>query len=294
MSFSSDFDDIVTRGFPLGKATTFGIGGPAEMLARPRSAEELGRLLAAAGAEGLPVRLLGGGSNLLVADEGVKGLVVRLAGKAFASLEQAPAGLSAGAGVPLARLVREAASAGLSGVENLAGIPGSVGGALVMNAGGKYGYIGDVVEEVRALESSGRPLVLGRAECGFGYRSSKLRGLTVTGARLALTPDRPEAVAERTRKVRAEKRRAQPMNRPSAGCVFKNPRPDLPAGRLIDELGFKGRRVGGAAVSDLHANYIVNLGGARCAEVLELIAAIREAASRERGIGLELEVEIWS
>jgi UDP-N-acetylmuramate dehydrogenase len=294
MSFSSDFDDIVTRGFPLGKATTFGIGGPAEMLARPRSAEELGRLLTAAAAEGLEVRFLGAGSNLLVADEGVKGLVVKLAGRAFASLEQVPGGFSAGAGVPLARLVREAASAGLAGVENLAGIPGSVGGALVMNAGGKYGCIGDAVEEVRALDPAGKAIGLNREQCGFGYRSSKLRGMAVTGCRLGLVPDAPAAVAERTRKVRAEKRRTQPLGLPSAGCVFKNPRPDLPAGRLIEELGFKGRRVGGAAVSELHANYIVNAGGARCGEVLELIDAIREAASKARGVELELEVEIWS
>ena len=294
MSFSSEFDDIVTRGFPLGKATTFGIGGPAEMLARPRSVEELGRLLAAAAAGGLEVRILGGGSNLLVADEGVKGLVVRLAGKAFASVEQLPGGMSVGAGVPLARLVREAASAGLSGVESLAGIPGSVGGALIMNAGGKYGCIGDVVEEVRALGRDGRIVRLRREGCGFGYRSSRLRETIVTGCRLALTPDQPAAVAERTRGVRAEKRRSQPLGQPSAGCVFKNPGPELPAGRLIDELGFKGRRVGRAMVSELHANYIVNAGGARCGEVLELIDAIREAASRAKGVELELEVELWS
>jgi len=294
MSFSSGFDDILTRDFPLGKATTFGIGGPAEMLARPRSAAELGRVLAAAAAEGIRVRMLGGGSNLLVADEGVKGLVVRLAGKTFASLAQAPGSLVAGAGVPLARLVREAGAAGLSGAESLAGIPGTVGGALLMNAGGKYGCIGDLVEQVQALDPAGAPLSLGRQECGFGYRTSGLRGLVVTGCRLALTADEPAAVARRARRVLAEKRRTQPLKMPSAGCVFKNPAGGEPAGKLIEELGFKGRRVGGAMVSELHANYIVNAGGARCSEVLELIDAIREAAARARGIELELEVEVWS
>jgi UDP-N-acetylmuramate dehydrogenase len=294
MSFSSAFDDIVIRDFPLGKATTFGIGGPAQMLARPRSAAELGRLLAEAGAEGLRVRMLGGGSNLLVADEGVKGLVVRLSGKAFAALEQRPGGLVAGAGTPLARLVREAAAAGLSGVESLAGIPGTVGGALIMNAGGKYGCIGDLVEEVQALSPDGKPVSFTRQECGFGYRTSKLRGLVLTGCRLALTADEPKAVGERARRVLAEKRRSQPLRIPSAGCVFKNPAGGAPAGQLIEELGFKGRRVGGAMVSELHANYIVNVGGARCSEVLELIDAIREAAAKARGVELELEIEIWS
>lgn len=296
MSFSGDFDDIIEGGFPLGKATTFGIGGPAEMLVRPRSREELRRLLAAAAAGGVRVRLLGAGSNLLVADEGVRGAVVKLAGRAFASVENLPAGLACGAGVPLARLVRAAAEAGLSGVESLAGIPGTVGGALIMNAGGRYGCIGDVVEEVAALapDGSGGEVRLTREEAGFGYRKSNLRGLVLLAARLALTPDDPEAVRRRVREVMAEKSASQPLKMPSAGCVFRNPPGGPPAGQLIEELGFKGRRVGGAEVSSVHANYIVNAGGARCSDVLELIDSIREAAAKTHGIGLELEIEIWS
>ena len=294
MSFSSEFDDILETGFVLAGATTMGIGGPARMLARPRSRGELARMLSRAAEEGIPVRVLGGGSNVLVADEGVDCLVVKLAGREFASLEHLPGALRCGAGLTLARLVREAASAGLSGLEGLAGIPGTVGGALVGNAGGRYGTIGDVVEEIEALDLGGGEVTVRRHQAGFGYRTSNLKGLVLTGCRLKLTAEEPQLVAERTRQVLAEKRAAQPLKAASAGCVFRNPEGGAPAGQLIEELGFKGRRVGGAAVSELHANYIVNQGGARCSDVLELVDEIREAAAREQGVGLELEIEVWS
>jgi UDP-N-acetylmuramate dehydrogenase len=135
---------------------------------------------------------------------------------------------------------------------------------------------------------------LSRDGAGFGYRRSQLGGLVLTACRLKLTAEDPELVRRRTREVLAEKRAAQPLSEASAGCVFRNPSEDLPAGRLIEELGFKGRTAGGAAVSEKHANYIVNRGGARCGDVLELIDAVREAARRDRGVDLELEVEIWS
>jgi UDP-N-acetylmuramate dehydrogenase len=190
--------------------------------------------------------------------------------------------------------VREAAAAGLSGLEGLAGIPGTVGGALVMNAGGRYGCIGDVVKEVEALDSGGGKVLLDAAGAGFAYRRSRLGGLVVTACRLGLTAEDPEVVRKRTREVLKEKRSSQPLSAASAGCVFRNPSADLPAGRLIEELGLKGRRAGGAAISERHANYIVNLGGAACGDVLELIDAVREAARRGRGVELELEVEVWS
>ena len=294
MSLSSEFDDILERDFPLRKVTSLGIGGPAEMLARPRSVGELGHLLARGAEEGLPVRVLGAGSNILVADEGVKGLVVKLSGREFARLEHLPGALRCGAGLGLPRLVREAAEAGLSGFEGLAGIPASVGGALITNAGGRYGAIGDQVEEIEALDLGGKPVSVSAQQAGFAYRKSDLSGLVVTSCRLRATPDSPESVADRTREVVREKRAGQPLKAASAGCVFRNPPDGAPAGKLIDELGLKGRRVGGAAISDVHANYIVNDGEARCGDVLELIDAVREAVSRERGVHLDLEIEIWS
>jgi UDP-N-acetylmuramate dehydrogenase len=294
VSFSTEFDDILEKAAPLAGATTFGIGGPAEYLARPRSRERLAELLAAAAREGLRVRVLGAGSNLLVADEGVAGVVVTLGGRAFAFLEVLPGSLRCGAGLGLARLVREAASAGLSGVECLAGIPATVGGALVNNAGGRYGNLGQVVREIEALDLGGQEVTLSGERAGFGYRSSQLGGLVVTGCRLELAAEDPALVRRRTGEVQREKRAAQPLGEASAGCIFRNPPDGPPAGRLIEELGFKGRRVGGAQVSERHANYIVNRAGARCSDVLELIDAIRGEAARARGIDLELEVEIWS
>jgi UDP-N-acetylmuramate dehydrogenase len=294
VSFLSGFDDILEKSADLAAATTFGIGGPAELMARPRSRDELAGLLAAAASGGLRVRVLGAGSNILAADEGVGGLVIRLVGREFGFMEGLPGALRCGTGVRLARLVREAAARGLSGLECLAGIPGTVGGALVMNAGGRYGCIGDLVEEIEALDTEGESQVLSREEAGFGYRRSDLGGMVLTACRLRMTPENPELVGRRTREVLAEKRASQPLDEASAGCVFRNPSDDMPAGRLIEELGFKGRAVGGAVVSERHANYIVNRGGASCGDVLELIDAIREAAAERRGVELEMEVEIWS
>jgi UDP-N-acetylmuramate dehydrogenase len=294
VSFSSSFDDILEENVVLAGATTLGIGGPARMLARPRSREELARLLGAAGEAGLRVRVLGAGSNLLIADEGVDGVVVKLAGRRLATLELLPGAVRCGAGLALPRLVRETCAGGLSGLEGLAGIPGALGGALRMNAGGHYGAIGDAVREIHAVDLGGAEVQLTAEQAGFGYRRSDLEGLVLTGCVLDLTAEDPETVRRRAREVLEEKRACQPLNAASAGCVFRNPPGDVAAGRLIEELGFKGRRAGGAKVSELHANYIVNTGGARCGDVLELIDAIREAASRERGIHLELELEIWS
>ncbi len=294
MSFLADFDDILEERSPLAASTTLAIGGPAGYLASPRSVAELLELLAVCEEAGHEVRMLGAGSNLLVADEGVAGVVVRLAGREFASLELLPGAIRCGAGLSLGKLVREAAAAGLSGLEGLAGIPASVGGALRMNAGGSYGAIGNTVSGVRVIGEGGSEIELSASESGFAYRDSGLAGLVITGCTLELTPEQPGVVQERTRQVLKEKRCSQPLKEKSAGCIFKNPEAEISAGRLLDELGFRGRMVGGAMVSDMHANYIINAGEASCSEVLELIDLMREAARRERGVELELEVEIWS
>lgn len=289
-----DFDDIMERGLRLAGLTTFGIGGPAAMLGRPRSVEELGRLLSAAAAQGLAVRVLGAGSNVLVADEGVEGLVVKMAGREFSQIRYLPGGVECGGAVTLPRLVREAAEAGLSGMECLAGIPGSIGGALAMNAGGRYGCMADAVRDVEVMDRHGVRSRLGREDAGFSYRTSRLRGLVVTGCTLKLTPDNPDDVKSRTAAVLDEKRKHQPLGAACAGCVFRNPAEGPPAGRLIEELGFKGQRVGGAAVSDRHANFIVNTGRATCGDVLELVDKIRVAALAGRGTVLDLELDVWS
>lgn len=288
--------------------TTFHIGGPAEVWAEPNSAAEIKRLLELARDGGLPVTVVGGGANLLVRDEGVPGLVLHLAGRGFQGVTPAAgAEVTAGAGLPLEWLVRRAQEQGLSGVEFLAGVPGRVGGAVRMNAGthddeGKLHSMSDVIREIRVVDLQGREKTLRREEVPFRYRFSGLKEVVVLEAVLALTPGDPAAIAERVERLRDFKKRTQDWSSPSVGCIFKNPtsvpgtengtRYPLSAGRLIDEAGLKGRRVGGAQISSRHANFIMNTGNATAADVFALIDEARAAVRRAAGVELELEVQI--
>lgn len=265
---------------PLARHTTFRIGGPADVLVEPRDEEELAGVLRLAAREGVPLRILGGGANLLVRDEGVRGAVVRLTGLNCRRRNRVQAGF------PLPRLVRQTLEEGLGGLEPLAGVPGTVGGAVRMNAGGRHGTFGDVVRFVEILTPSGERRRLTRDEAGFRYRGSALDGNLVVAVELDLRPD--AGAAARFASLLEEKRRTQPLDLPSAGCVFKNP-PGGAAGRLIEECGLKGARSGAARVSPLHANFIVNEGGATAADVLRLIDRIRGRVP----VPLELEIEVW-
>jgi len=286
--------------------TWFRIGGGAERFAAPRDASELARCL-----EIDPgLRVIGDGANLLVDDEGVDGLVVDLGseGSAFARVEPVDGrGLvRAGAGASLQKMIPEACRLGLGGIEGLAGIPASLGGALVMNAGGAFGEIADVVERVHALTRDGREITLERSEIAFGYRRSGLGGLLVTAAELRLTPGDPAALRARYQECNAYKRRTQPMTERSAGCCFKNPTlaADLEgvapaggrvsAGMLIDRAGCKGLSVGGATVSERHANFITTAKDARAADVIALMGEVRRRVFDAFGVVLEPEVVVWS
>lgn len=285
------------RDVQLAPLTTFRIGGAAAWLAEPATPAELAEAFAFAKREGLAVRLLGGGSNLLVADKGVAGLVVRLSPQSeFATLERLAADGSAwrvGAAVPLARLLRVAAENGRCGLEKLAGIPGTVGGAAAMNAGGDGIGIGDVVVRAAVMDPDGAERILDRSSLAFGYRHSNLDGLTVVWLEVAL-PDRddPAAILARISERRARKAATQPIALASAGCVFKNP-DARSAGMLIDQAGCKGLRTGGAEVSDLHANFVVNRGGASARDVLALAERMRAAVYGRFGANLELELKTW-
>ncbi len=268
------------RDEPMARCTTLKVGGPADFLVEPRGDEELSAVFRAAAECGLPVRLLGGGANLLVRDEGVRGAVVRLANLNRRDGDRVEAGHS------LPRLVRQTLAEGLGGLDGLAGVPGTVGGAIRMNAGGRHGEIGSVVRYVDVMTPAGEFRRVPRSEAGFRYRGNGLDGDVVVAAGLDLRPD-PEARG-RYEAVMAEKRKSQPLDRPSAGCVFKNP-PGMHAGRIIDACGLKGTRVGGARVSERHANFIVNEGGAAASDVFRLIDLIREKAP----VPLELEVQVW-
>ncbi|HYF49495.1 MAG TPA: UDP-N-acetylmuramate dehydrogenase [Planctomycetota bacterium] len=294
MSWYRGFESIVSENVSLATMNTYKVGGPAEFFAQPSDPQTLGALLSRAANEGIPVRLLGHGTNLLVADSGMRGLVIRLHKKGFGQLIRSGTKLLVGAGHSLPALVNLTAPKGLSGLECLQGVPGTVGAALRMNAGGKYGEICSSVTRVRGFELDGTPFDFSREECGFIYRNSALHGRVVTECELSLAEGDPESSKVRLKQILSEKCSTQPVSARSAGCVFKNPKHlGLAAGRMIDELGLKGTRIGGAVVSDLHANFLVCEGNASAHDLVELIRTIRERVLIERGVVLELEVEVW-
>jgi UDP-N-acetylmuramate dehydrogenase len=294
MTVFKGLDEIVQCDFPLGKATTIGVGGNAEYFIRPRTEEELCDVLVRAEKAGVVVRAMGRGSNLLVRDEGAAGAVIQLDPVGFGRIAVEDDLLRAGAAAPLAQVVAEAARSGLSGVECLVGIPGSVGGAVRMNAGGAHGDIGQTVERVKVMDSHGQAYYRERDDLLFGYRTSNVTARFIMEAELRLMPDAPRDITARVKRIWIAKKNTQPMNAPSAGCVFKNPR-GLSAGMMIDQCGLKGTAVGGAVVSRKHGNYIVikDKDAAKAADVLALIELVRSAVKERFSVSLELEIEIW-
>ncbi len=282
----------VRQNEPMRNYTTWQIGGPAELFLEPESVEELERALRALCARGVEVHVVGGGSNLLVSDAGIAGAVIHLGGS-LCGLEIKEDTVVAEAGVPLPFLAAKAAEAGLSGLEFAAGIPGTVGGAVVMNAGAYQSQMSDVVRSVRCCARDGTALRWLPAEaCGFRYRGSRFRredAPVVAAAEFALRAGDKKEILARMQANSAARRAKQPLGLPSAGSVFQNPPGDA-AGRLIEAAGAKGWREGGAAVSEKHANFIVNLGGATCGDVLRLIRRIKEAVLAQSGVLLEEEI----
>ncbi len=281
---SSHLPSYRPRRVQLSTLTTLGVGGSAELW-EVNTADEL------AHATRETFRVLGAGSNLLVADAGVEGHVVKLGRayndvRAFGPGAGSPAGVWLGAATPLPGLVRRAGEAGLSGLEGLLGVPATLGGAVAMNAGTRFGEMADTLQEVE-LMIAGELVRLSAAELGLSYRRSALpAGSVVTRARLKLTPSSRERVEARLEQVDAA-RQGQPKLK-SAGCAFKNP-PGDSAGRLIDARGFKGTRVGQAMISPEHGNFIVNLGGASAAEIAQLLELVRSKLA----VPLETEWELW-
>jgi len=279
----------------LAELTWFGLGGRARYVAHPAGADSLGVILRRALDHGVPVKILGGGANVLVRDDGFDGVVVRLDDESFRRVEIDGDCVRAGAGVDLMRLARRCSQAGLAGLECLAGIPGTVGGAIRMNAGGSYGEVSTVVETV-AVVDPGHPLpqrqTLSRRQVGFGYRRTGLGSRIVTGATFRLRQEDPADVYARFKDLWRLKQASQPMADHSAGCIFTNPKDDS-AGRLIDRAGLKGARSGGARVSDRHANFIVADRGATASDVLNLIDLVRDTVCDRFGTELELEIDVW-
>jgi UDP-N-acetylenolpyruvoylglucosamine reductase len=275
---------------PLSRHTTMGVGGEAAVMALPRTSEELQTTLEIRAEHGAPHRVLGGGSNLVVADEGLDELVVSTQALGAVTIGEDGAA-TAGAGASLIQTALKCSRAGWRGLESAVGIPGSVGGAAVMNAGA-YGFsIGDAVREIVVYDETGE-----RTEppegWRFRYRGSSIpEGAAVASVTVALVRDDPAALEQETRAIAERRRTSQPGGR-NAGCVFKNPASGH-AGRTIDALGLKGLRRGKAVVSPRHANFVINEGGASAADVLGLIDEVRERVRAETGVELELEVRVW-
>ncbi|MBI5481591.1 MAG: UDP-N-acetylmuramate dehydrogenase [Deltaproteobacteria bacterium] len=275
---------------PLRAHTTFRIGGPVDALAWPTGVGGVQRLCALAHARGWPCRALGHGSNLLVRDGGVRGLLV--ATTRLRRLERdRERGVRCEAGVPTSRLLHEATSWELGGVEFLVGVPGTVGGGLVMNAGTSLGELKDVTVEVTTVRPDGELRVRAAAACGFRYRGSDLGDGIVVAARFELRPGVRAAIVARIAAQREARARREPHGVPTAGSFFKNPPGDF-AGRLLEQAGLKGRRLGGAEVSWVHANWIVNRADATAADVLGLMQVCQEAVATKFGVTLEPEVHI--
>lgn len=282
---------------PLAGMTTFAIGGPVRWLARPADAAEAAEVLCQARRLGVQATPLGGGSNLLIADAGVDTMAVRLSAAGEFAIMAGEEGRElcwkVGAAVPLPALVAAAARSGFVGLESLAGIPGTVGGAVVMNAGASGDGIGRLVTQVDAFAADGTLCRLTKSELQFAYRHSNLRNLLVLSCVVEFEGRaEPEVLLTRMREFRERKRLSQPLGFPSAGCVFKNPEGDA-AGRLLEVAGCKGMRIGGAAVSEMHANFIVNVGGATARDVAVLAATLREMVWKNEGVELTPEIMMW-
>jgi UDP-N-acetylmuramate dehydrogenase len=292
MSALDEFSDILQRDEPLAPYTWLKIGGPAQYFLTPRSQEELVGVLKACAEGQIPVRIFGSGSNLLVHDEGVGGAVIRLTDPAFAAVAIEGTVCRAGCAALLSNVISETVRAGLAGFEELAGIPGTIGGALHGNAGGRHGEIGNLVKTVVCLDLGGQRVVRKIEDLAFSYRHSGLDELVILEAEFQLRSDDPDQITDRLRQIWITKKASQPLAEQSAGCIFKNPR-GLTAGELIEQAGLKGTRVGGAEVSDRHANFLVTHEGATSADVLRLMDLVKSRVAGQFGVHLEPEVVIW-
>jgi UDP-N-acetylmuramate dehydrogenase len=269
--------------------TSFRIGGPADALVIPADVEDLSRLVRQAKAAKVPIFMLGG-TNLLIRDGGIRGLVVSLS-KLNAVKDEAGAVLYADGGVGMPTLMKHAMTRSLTGLEWAAGIPGTVGGSIVMNAGTRLGEMRQVLKAVRLVDPKGEILTCPASAIRFTYRRARLPRGIVAGAWLQLQPGDRDKIEAVVKEYLRHRRDTQPLAQPSAGCVFKNPENDA-AGRLIEAVGLKGARVGDAQISDKHANFVVNLGAAKAADVIALIKQVGKAVEEQKGITLELELKI--
>lgn len=292
MSWFSGFEHVVREAEPMAAWNWLRIGGPAEYFAEPTNMEELAEIVRRTHSERLPVRVLGAGSNILVPDAGVPGVVIHLSAPIFCDIQVHESAITAGGGAKLNHVVATAAREGLRGLETLVGIPGTVGGALRGNAMGHVGSIGQWTESVRAMTRSGENVSLAREDLRFGHRESNLDDLVVLEATLSLEQGDATQVTRQMQKLWIMKRSNQPIGDSGNGRIFSDPR-GLSAAEIIEDAGLKGASKGGATVSDRNANFLEVTPGATCDDVIALIEHVRGQVSAKLGVNLVPEIEMW-
>lgn len=290
--FIQRFKGKVLFNVPMSEHTSLRIGGPADVMAFPQDDADLKNLITFAEDKNFPYQILGNGTNLLVRDGGVRGVVINMCEGFKEVLWQDDMRVVVGAGATLAALLNESRDRGASGLEFAVNIPGTVGGAIVMNAGAYGAEIQDVCEAIELIGRKGKLTLVKKEDAGFGYRKSALpKGAVVVRARLKFEKKAVEEIRKKIDEYRAKRRATSAIHLPNAGSIFKNPEGCV-AGRLIEEAGLKGERIGDAEVSEAHGNYIVNRGNARAKDVLALVALIRDRIYGTRGIVLKPEIKV--
>ncbi|MCP4259565.1 MAG: UDP-N-acetylmuramate dehydrogenase [Planctomycetes bacterium] len=292
MNIFDGLEEIVEIDYPLAKRTWYGLGGAADYFIRPKTVKQLKDVVRRCSKNNIPIYVMGFGSNLLISDEGLRGAVIKLEAEQFAQIEFDGEDVTAWAGAELSKLVLTCVEKGLSGIEALTGIPGSIGGAVKMNAGGNFGDFGSAIETVTLMDSDGNIFEKSKPELVFDYRRTNITAKFILSARIKLNKSDPEQIMRTVKEIWIYKKNNQPLNTKNSGCIFKNP-PGGSAGALIDRAGLKGRKIGGAVVSEKHANFIIAEKGCTSSDVINLIEVIKQKIKEQFDIELELEAEMW-
>jgi UDP-N-acetylmuramate dehydrogenase len=292
MNIFSGLEQIVEANHPLNEHTWYGLGGPAEYFIRPKTVKQLKEVVRRCDENRIPIYVLGFGSNLLIDDDGLRGAVIKFEAGEFVQTQFEGEKLTAWAGAELGKLVLTCVQKGLSGIEALTGVPGSVAGAVKMNAGGNFGDIGAVVESVTLMDADANIFEKKKPELIFDYRSTNITAKFILSAQINLVSADPEQIMRTVKEAWIYKKNTQPLNTRNCGCIFKNPR-GVSAGALIDRAGLKGLQIGGAVVSEKHANFVIAEKGCKSRDVLRLIDAMKQRVREKFDIELEPEIEIW-
>ncbi len=292
MNSFGNLEEIVKTDYPLAKRTWYGLGGRADYFIRPKTVEQLKEVVRRCNENNIRIYVMGFGSNLLISDQGLRAAVIKLEAEQLAQIEFDGEEVTAWAGAELSKLVLTCVEKGLSGIEALTGIPGSIGGAVKMNAGGNFGDFGAAVESVTLMDGQGNVFEKSKPELVFDYRRTNITAKFILNARLKLNAADSEQIMRTVKEIWIYKKNNQPLNTKNSGCIFKNPR-GVSAGALIDRAGLKGLQIGGAVVSEKHANFIIAEKGCTSRDVKRLIEAIKQRVKEKFDTELELEIEVW-